>query len=209
MGKKHLEYLLKDGAKAPSVTTILQVLNKPALNDWRARLGHKRSDEIKTVAGDFGGAVHAGIEAVCSDSQIPSYANDKIRAAVENFKQWAAKNIEEWVAFEKAAYHDDLRYAGTVDAFARLKNGKLVLIDFKTSRKVNWEYYLQTVAYARAQRYEDNVVQPQDIQGIIIVHLNHETMTWEALNVTDPDEEYWTIFQHLCFIYPRWRAANG
>lgn len=209
MGKKHLEYLLKDGTRAPSVTTILQVLNKPALNDWRARLGQRKTDEIKNTAGEFGSAVHAGIEAVCSERQIPSYSSEKIRAAVENFSLWAKANIREWVAFEKAAYHDELRYAGTVDAFARLKNGKLVLIDFKTSKKVNWEYYLQTIAYARAQRYEDDVVNPQDIAGILIVHLNHETMTWESLHVTDPDEEYWTIFQQLCFIYPRWKAANA
>lgn len=168
----------------------------------------RRSEEIRDTAAEFGSAVHSGIEAVCNDGQVPSYIHKKIEQAVENFRAWAKSNVKEFVAFEKAAYHDDLGYAGTTDILARLKNGKLILIDIKTSKKVNWEYYLQTVAYARAQRYEDDIIKEGDIEGILILHLNHETMTWEALHVVDDNEELWTIFKYLCYIYPRWAAAN-
>lgn len=208
MAKKYTTYTLTNGERAPSVTTILQMLNKPALNDWRARLGIKKTEEIKNTASDFGNLVHSGVEAVCSEQQIPYYSDVRVKTAVENFKLWADANIQEWIAFEKAAYNDTFKYAGTVDAFARLKNGKLVLIDLKTSKKVNWEYYLQTVAYARAERFDDNVVDPKDIEGILILHLIPETMTWEALHVQDPQEELWKIFKCLCYVYPFWKKAN-
>jgi hypothetical protein len=185
------------------------MLNKPALNDWRARIGDKKSEQIKVDAGEFGNAIHTVIEAVCSDGQVPVYSSPKLQTAAENFKRWSDANIQEWVAFEKAAYHDTLRYAGTVDAFARLKNGKLVLVDFKSSKKVVWEYYLQTLAYAMAERYEDDVVKPSDLEGIIIVHLNHDSLTWEAVNVTFPDDELWAVFCALLVAYPHWKKANA
>lgn len=209
MGKKHLVYTLLDGTPAPSVTTILQLLNKPQLNDWRARMGIKKAESIRDTAGAFGSAVHAGCEAVCSEGQIPSYSSEKISMAVENFRLWAKANVRRWIAFEKAVYHDDLRYAGTIDAVAELLDGRIVLIDLKTSKKVNWEYYLQTIAYSHGQRYEDDCIEPGSLDGILIIHLNHETMTWESLIVADPQDELWTIFCYLCHIYPHWKKANG
>jgi len=208
VSKKHSAYLLANGKPAPSVTTILSLLNKPALNDWRAALGKKRTEEITRLAADFGSAVHAGIEAVCSEGQVPHYTHPRLKAAIDNFQLWADKNVRRWIVFEKAVYHDDLGYAGTIDAIAELHSGKIVLVDFKTSKKIRWEYYLQTVAYARAQRIEDDCFDMSLLEGIIIVHLVHDTMTWEAVHVNNSDDT-WSLFCYLCALYPHWKDANA
>lgn len=128
--KKYLFYEI-EGKKVPSVTTILNVLSKDGLLAWYGRLGTKEAERQRDEAADFGSEVHAAIEAVYH-GQEPTITDPRLKSAVDNFKKWADHHIEEWVGFEKAVFHDDLLYAGTVDAFAKLKGShRLIMIDFK------------------------------------------------------------------------------
>lgn len=202
MAKKYLKYLIQ-GKEVPSVTTILNELSKPGLEKWYGRLGNTEAERQKKEAAEFGSKVHSAIEAIYH-GQEPTITDDRFKTVLSNFKKWADHHIEEWVAFEKAIYHDDLLYAGTVDAFARLKgSNRLVLVDFKTSKKIREEYYLQVVAYALASRVEDNVINLKDLQGAIIVHLDHDSLTWEAVNA-DLSPELFDVFSACLKIY-KWR----
>jgi len=200
--KKYLKYTIS-GKEVPSVTTILNELAKPGLEKWYGRLGIVEAERQKNSAAEFGSKVHAAVEAIYH-GQEPASIDKRFDSAIANFKKWADHHIKEWIAFERAVYHDELMYAGTVDAFARLKgSNKLVLVDFKTSKKVRDEHYLQVVAYAKATRIEDDVVNLKDIKGAIIVHLDHETLTWEAVNA-DLSENLFKVFQSCLEIY-KWR----
>lgn len=202
MAKKYLKYLI-DGKEVPSVTTILNELAKPGLEKWYGRLGLAEAERQKNEAAEFGSKVHAAIEAICH-GQEPVLFDEKFKTAINNFKKWAEANIEEWVLFEKAVYHDELLYAGTVDAFARLKgSNRLVLVDLKTSKKIRDEYYLQVIAYARATRIEDDLIDLSDVQGAIIVHLDPSTLTWEAVNA-DITDSLFDVFKACLTIY-KWR----
>jgi hypothetical protein len=211
MAKKHQVYYIR-GQKVDSVTTILRVIDKPALDEWKARVGAQAAKETVTKAGEFGSIVHTAIESICLHNQTPEYQDRRVQKVVDNFRQWAENNVEEWVAMEEAAYYDDpeagVQYAGTVDAFARLKDGQLALIDFKTSKRIVPEYYLQAAAYARAHWYETPLVKPQDIQQIVIVHLVHDTLTWEDVRVPNTDE-YHQLFLHAYHLYSWWKKSNA
>jgi hypothetical protein len=202
MAKKYLKYLIK-GQEVPSVTTILNELSKPGLEKWYGRLGTTEAERQKNEAAEFGSRVHSAIEAIYH-GQEPALTDEKFKTVISNFKKWADHHIEEWVAFEKAVYHDDLLYAGTVDAFAKLKgSNRLVLVDFKTSKKIREEYYLQVVAYALASRVEDDVIDLKDLKGAIIVHLDPETLTWEAVNA-EISQNLFEVFAACLKIY-KWR----
>ena len=68
---------------------------------------------------------------------------------MQNFHKWVESRAIEWVSCEEKIYSKAWKFAGTVDAVARI-NGKLCVIDFKTSAKVYKEYYLQLAAYSEA-----------------------------------------------------------
>ena len=200
--KKNNKYLI-NGKTVPSVTTIIDVLSKPGLDRWYGRLGLAEAEKQKNEAAEFGSTVHGLIEAIYQ-GQDPEISDPRVKKAITNFKKWADHHIEEWVAFEKAIFHDELLYAGTVDAFAKLKgSNRLVLVDFKTSKKVRDEYYLQVAAYVRATRIEDDCVDLEEVKGAIILHLDHETLTWEAVNA-HIDEELFDVFKSCLTIY-KWR----
>lgn len=202
MAKKNNIYLI-ESKKVPSVTTILDVLSKPGLEIWYGKLGLSEANKQKNAAADFGSSVHSAIEAVYGD-QTPHYEDTKLATVVANFKTWCDKNIQEWITFEKAVFNDELKYAGTVDAYAILKGSKkLVLVDFKTSKKVRDEYYLQVAAYLNCNRIEDNAVDLSKVEGAIIVHLDHASLTWEAVHAHITPQIF-DVFKACLSIY-KWR----
>lgn len=200
MAKKHKSYEI-NGTPVPGVTTVLNVLAKPELDIWYGKVGLTKAEQIKNEAAEFGTKVHSVLEAICTGQKI-AQRDDKLTTVANNFEAWADRNIKEWLAFEKAVYHDTEMYAGTADAWAILKTGERVLIDFKTSKKVRDEYYLQVCAYLCATRVESNAVDLRSIEGARILHLDHQTLHWEC--VTANSAHLFPVFQACLEIY-RWR----
>ena len=193
----------------PSVTTVLEVIAAPELLDWILHVGKEKSEQIKNAAADFGSAVHGAIEAVAM-GQEPYYAGpykERLELAVRNYFKWSDQNIEKYVTFEKAVYHTELKYAGTLDSIAYLKNGDLVIIDFKTSKKVWGKFYLQLAAYLNANVIEDNIIDMKDLKGAKILKLDHETLTWEALNVVGWETVLFDVFKAALVLW-NWKKKN-
>lgn len=57
---------------------------------------------------------------------------------------------------ERKIYCDKFKYAGTVDAVAKI-GGRVCVIDFKTSKKIYKPYHLQVTAYAQAIKRMDGL----------------------------------------------------
>ncbi len=101
--------------------------------------------------------------------------------AVDAFRDWAGENDVEWISAEEKLYHREFKYAGTVDAIARI-NGEYCVIDWKTSKAVYPEYYLQVAAYAKAV---------EDMKGIAvdatyILRCDKHTGMFEAVRSIEP-----------------------
>ena len=54
-----------------------------------------------------------------------------------------------------------------------------------------------------ASRVEDDVINLKDLKGAIIVHLDHDTLTWEAVNA-ELSESLFSVFKAVLQIY-KWR----
>lgn len=177
MPKKYQTYQI-DGVQVPSVTTILRdAVPKPQLHEWIGRVGREKAEEIRNAAGRFGDQMHSLIEAYASGQKVEPPDTHEIQLA--NFETWASRHIRKWHHFEVAAYSRKHSYAGTIDAIATLSTGELALVDFKTSKAIRPEYYLQVAAYRYADYCSDPSVSLDKLQTCIIVHLDRKTKLWE------------------------------
>lgn len=177
--KEHVYTL--DGRPLTGVTTILGVINKPALIQWAAKMAahHIRdnfdgdlTDELieaainahrkkKTEAADKGTDIHALAEEWIKTGKLP----DPVPAPLQKFIDWATENKVEFVASEIRCYSAKDWYAGTADFICKI-NGKRYVGDLKTSSGIyGREYFFQVAAYRNA--LEEMGEEP--IEGTIIV----------------------------------------
>jgi genome maintenance exonuclease 1 len=150
---KERKYETPDGVLYPSVTTVLSILSEDHIRAWRARVGEEEANKISHRASTRGTAVHAIIEKYINN--VENYGEGFMPHVVNNFcsvKNVLDAGLGKIYAQEAALYSRHLRLGGRVDCIAEW-NGKLSIIDFKTSaklkRKENIEgYFIQECAYA-------------------------------------------------------------
>ncbi len=166
------------------VTSVVGVIGKPALIYWAVNQcidnlksiwkAGKSYDEIeisdildvaknihsekKNKSATIGDLVHKWIEkyikAKIENGSIPEIPiNEQLENSVKSFLKWEKENNIEWLGSEKKIYSKQYDYAGTLDAEAMV-NGKLAVIDFKTSNGIYDEYLLQVSAYVQARKEE-------------------------------------------------------
>jgi hypothetical protein len=139
----------------PSITTLLGNLSKKAIMEWRDRVGHEEANKISRQAAGRGTAVHAVCENYVNND--PDYAKGLMPNILHDFKR--IKDILDTrigivYGQELPLYSDHLGVAGRVDCVAEF-DGKLSIIDYKTSRKTKkkeWieSYFMQECFYAIA-----------------------------------------------------------
>jgi genome maintenance exonuclease 1 len=158
-GKRH--YCLPNGAKVPSVTTILDRTkseeSKAALANWKKRVGEQQAQQIVTEAANRGTRMHSYLEQyILNDDLKPlpgnPFAQPSWFMAAEVILQ-GLSNVDEFWGTEVPVYYSGL-YAGTTDCLGIWK-GRPAIMDFKQSNKVKkreyiGDYFLQLTAYAAA-----------------------------------------------------------
>ncbi len=137
-----------EGEWYPRVTSILSIKAKPALYKFYAdQPSFAAAEKMKNKSADEGTLLHETVEAILA-GQSPTIPN-LIMPAVEKFLEFQSDNdivaqqIESRIASKKH------RYAGTIDVLAEL-NGKLGVLDIKTSYAIYRDYNLQAAAYVEA-----------------------------------------------------------
>lgn len=139
-----------DGVWYPRVTKIVSIKAKPALLYFYAEAENFRAGQAVTQkSAEEGTLVHNTIEGLLL-GKSPEI-DPSIKPAIDAFlKFWGEKNIQVTPELiEKRIISYDHRYAGTVDAIA-LIDGKLGVLDIKTSQSIYRDYNLQTAAYMDA-----------------------------------------------------------
>lgn len=151
----HTVYRTLDGTRVPSVTTILGVINKPALIPWANRLGLEGIDSTKYVDGTarIGTLAHQMIqEHLGGDSwDRNDWTPDEISSAenaVISFYNWEGEigTPIKTLAIEMQMVSETYKFGGTLDWLAEIDN-KTWLIDLKTSKSVYPEHIYQLSAY--------------------------------------------------------------
>lgn len=175
-GTSH-SYLL-DGYRAPGVTSVIGLLDKPALVGWaakttaafavenwdtlaklpitdrltrleKARFGQNRTAIIR------GHRLHAMGEALAKGEtvDVPAEHRDAVEAYARFLDDWQL----ETVATEIPCAHGEYRYAGTLDLIAESPKLGRVLLDLKTGKGVYSETALQLAAYRNADLWLEKI----------------------------------------------------
>ena len=177
---RHL-YYFNGAGPWPGVTTVTDVLDKPALTKWHreqvalaaiANAERLATDRLAgnvdaavayllavrtegTVGRERGSRIHAVLEQVLRREPVEVQPAD--RPAVEGARAWLDERGVKPIEVEAFLIHETLGYGGTCDLIAEIE-GETWLLDWKTSKSVAWpdgkvyvDLKLQLAAYARAE----------------------------------------------------------
>ena len=210
-----------NGIRVPRFTHILSsMLHDDYLIPWANAMGlykHLKYDEIMDKATGIGSIVHNGIEDYLQNGKeldfsiVPEEYKSGVYNAWSAFKSW-------WSTIEKHDYKILMEeqtitcqyYGGTLDLLIQI-DGKIYLLDFKTSNHLSYKYFLQLAAYRRALFYEMNI----NIDGCILLQLSKRSKTYNEviLFMDDPiDAEYMrrcdSMFMTLVYGYHQRQAIE-
>jgi genome maintenance exonuclease 1 len=146
-------YVLPDGKRVPSVTTVLGFFKKDSLKAWREKVGEEEANRISKKASTRGTKLHAVCEDYVGNKPI-DFKNLDIGTLdlFSSIVDILDETIDDVHGIETPLYSQHLGIAGTVDLVARFK-GKRSIIDYKTSnkpKKREWieDYFMQCACYA-------------------------------------------------------------
>lgn len=203
--KAHIRYRLADKTIVPGITTVLNLLAKPALIPWANKLGLQGIDVVKFVddKADIGTLAHAMITDKLQglETDTKDYSENQISLAensVLSFWEWEKDHhIEETFFCERPLVSEIHRYGGTLDIYAKV-NGKSEIIDLKTGSGIYDEHIWQ-VATLKKLLEENNY----PVDGTRIVNIPRaETEAFSERVVSEKENEVgWKIFQNLLNVY--------
>ena len=204
----------------PRVTEILSsVRDQNGLIQWAASINYKQYMNIRNSSTNIGTIVHEGIGhnlerylgiRVPNDIFQIEQVNPVVAMHYEYEIMTALNNFDSWLTvFTQQGYRINKLYGlevpimtplygGTADAIVDI-NGWKYILDFKTSKKISYEYILQVVAYMMG--YNEYIAKsPEEYVvgvGIIRVDKNRENVFDDLfMNIYHPYiEEY-----KLCFL---------
>ena len=201
--KAHQRYRNLAQVIVPGVTTVIGVLDKPALVPWAWRLGMAGEDMNKTkdLAADIGTCTHYLIECHLTgeDPDLDHFTPFCLREAQILFKEflkWLKRQQYETLGCEVQLVSENWQFGGTIDWVAKYY-GETTLFDFKTSTGIYQEAEIQMAAYW--EMWDENHT-GDPIQQVVIIHLDKKTHTMTPHPYVDLELE-WEMFKHCRSIY--------
>ena len=170
-------YVLPDGSKMPSVTTVLGWQKKDSLKQWRKRVGEEEANRISKYAANRGTKVHAVCENYLNNK--PDYLDNADILTQDMFSSIQPilnERVDNIYGIESALYSNHLGLAGRCDCIADF-DARPSIIDFKTStrlKKKEWieDYFMQTACYAVMFEERTNIPIPN---LVIIIAVENES----------------------------------
>ena len=162
-------YVTPEGNKYPSITTVLSGRAKEGIMAWRKRVGEDVANNIMRTAAKRGTAVHELCEDYLNNNELGN--QEVLPLAMFTLLKPKLDNINNIVMQEGGLYSDKWGIAGRVDCIADY-DGKLTVIDFKTStkeKKEEWieNYFIQCTAYC--EMFEERYGRAIDQIAVLIV----------------------------------------
>lgn len=194
-GKRY--YVLDDGTKLKSVTTVLsEKSDKTFLENWKKRLGEEEVQKVVTQANRRGTSVHSLAERYLLNEE--NYIQNEMPVNVDTFNQLKPhldKYIDLVYGLELPLYSKTLKTAGRTDLVAKYM-GVNSIVDFKTSRKVKKEewvqnYFTQATVYSMMFEYMYKIEIPQIV---IMMAVDHDHPQIFVRNRKDYVEQVLEIF---------------
>lgn len=169
-------YQTPTGARYPSVTTVVGMMNKDAIMEWRRRVGAEEANKISSKAASRGTRVHKICEDYINNEDVYNMKYSVIDLeSFSRIKKVIDEKIDNVRLQEVRLYSDYLEMAGTVDCVAEY-DGKLSIIDFKTAMKPKEKSYITNYfcqASAYAIMYEERTGVPIS-QTVVMISVDDE-----------------------------------
>ena len=209
--KAHTVYKLLNGERVPSVTTVLGILQKPALLEWAYQCGLKGEDykAVRDRAGDIGTLAHYLI--MChlkgekpDTGEYSAQDIDKAETCFLKYLEWEKGRKLTPVLVENAFVSEDYQFGGTVDFFGPI-DGVWTLQDFKTGKAIYSEAFAQVAAY----KHLIEECTGHRVDSIRILHIGRDETEGFEERVVNNAEKYWTLFQYCLAIYNLQKELKG
>jgi len=211
----------------PGVTSILNTLPKPFLKAWAAKvvaeyavehqdnwmglddkaaidLLKRAPQRYTTERADIGSEAHDAFEKI-GNGEDPGPIRLEVDPYVQHFKQFMADWKPEFLHQEATIWSNQYRYAGSLDAIARIGD-EVVVMDYKTTKSVYAEVGLQLSAYRFADMIIDEYGEETPLPEITGGAVLHVTEKGYSLIPIRCDEDVFDIFVGLRTFPFEWNA---
>lgn len=144
--------LMQNKIKMMSMDEYLELL------DEAYKAHNVKLDTSATAGTDMHAELEKYVKLMISDQAgQPMLMNGYENNAVEQFAIWSIENVAEFLYSEANCYSERLWVGGISDVGARLKDGRHVIIDFKSSKEAYTSQFIQCAGYA-IQLEENNIL---------------------------------------------------
>jgi len=209
--KAHVRYELEDGTQVPGVTTVLNVIAKPALISWANRMGLDGINTSKHVdeLADIGTLAHAMIAHFLGgpEPDLDDYSKNQISRAensVLSFHEWAKGKKLDTIFNEQQWVSEELKYGGTSDWVGYI-DGVVTLLDLKTGKAIYDEHLFQVAAYWKLAT--ENLNRIEEIRILQVGRSEDEGFS-ERIIPAAIIPKYFAVFTAALHLYEMIRAAK-
>lgn len=203
-------YFNSKGQSVPRVTEILsRMLHSDALMVWANNIGLKgqKYRDVLNRAANYGSTAHAAIE---------NYLKKKIKNGNNipflGFLLWEETLKEKGLNIDPILVEYPMAcdwFGGTCDAVLQIGD-KVYLVDFKTSNRVTYKYFLQLAGYV----YMLYTIKSIKVDGVIVLQFdkNEPGFNEYALNFSNP--EHYDFMSHcqsafFSLVYAYWHCTRA
>lgn len=205
------KYFTPEGNAYPSVTTVLSIVGKRELMEWRKRVGEEEANRISRQASSRGTSVHKMCEDYLNNKEDWKGKHQPANIFMfQTLKPIIDEKINNIWFQETHLYSDRLKTAGQVDCIAEFEN-ELSVIDFKTSRRPKKEesilgYFMQVAFYAAA--FYERTNKPIK-QGVILIAVDESEPQIFKINTFDYLEHFISVRKTYKELYEKNEVHNS
>jgi len=149
LGWKNSRYVSEEERMA-SATEVLGLIKDMEVADYLSLLdkAYRAHNDEKNKAATKGTNLHAELEHWVKSQMgiLPERADYDNK--IIPFVKWAEKNVDRFLFSEAHTYSERLWTGGIIDAGAKLKDGSITIIDFKSSKEAYTGQFIQAGGYA-------------------------------------------------------------
>jgi len=211
----HNTHYLLDDEKYMRVTSVLGIIAKHGLAMWYSKVGEKKAKEVLETRQIIGTKTHNLFEKTLLNKEfdIGEY-EEEIKASVALFDIFMERVTLANYLTEQILWSKKYKYAGTADYIgeyttcndylvrghdAKFPDGGLLIGDWKTSRSIYDEAFLQLSAYANAF-YERT---GKKIDGTFVAHFRDGKLKVKE-KTFDELTELFEVFKSALLLY-KWK----
>ena len=203
--KAHQRYMW-EGKRVPGVTTITGLRAK-FLTKWANDLGLNGisvTDYVDELA-EIGTVAHYLVECYLK-KEVPELREhspdvvDRAETCAMKYYDWEKRHTFEPILIEEQLVWE--RYGGTIDMYGKL-DGKLTLIDLKTSKALYNEHKFQVSAYATLLEQHGH-----EVEEIHILRIGRNANEGFEDHKVENVDAHWACFEDLLNLYYHEKALR-